>query len=810
MNLARPLPSDAQLADAARRGSTAAWDELDARHAWAVVAVAKSHRTNSPKRAAQLAMERVRVRLVEEVEPADGAVAVRAIRPMAIAELTDGVYGPAADHVDHDGVRADVLAEAFARLPETWQTVLWHGTVEGLSAAEMTPLLGRGVNEVLAVQNVARTGLHEAYLQLLASRLDEVDPGCRPVVPLLGAHARGTLDARQQRLVDDHLSIGDRSGDDVTDDAAADATDDGGGCENCTAARGLPGRLDVVLPPAIVPGIARIDSQRYLELVGSGNRAIGSAALFAARSDRVRRLAFAGAAVAVVLALVAAAILIRRPFDGSSAPASATTGTAAAPATTDDPAAGSSSVPGTAAPGTDPAPETTASTAPPSTLVDLRPEPSGPANTVELDFAPGARAEGIAAPPPLELDVELSSPGPILAGGTGTVDALITNTGADDVTTSVEIRTPRGLVFERVVTGSAECIDPPDDSPFCDIAVAAGATETVTLRFGLESSLVGRFVVETAFSDEPLEASIVAFADLVHNSVGNGDTVAIGNTVMTCVESDPACAGARDLTGSIVNRWDVPLQHIGAVPDLGWVNSSTATLELPDGAGIEAAFLYWSGDLLERDRAIPDDGSRRQVGLLVPGAEAPVTIEAQRLRLGDVDATQYLGYADVTEFVAAAGGGDYVVGDVSSVEVEGSYGGWALVVVTSDPDAPRRIHLITDPFRWFSPEHHFEGELPVPFLQAGTARLDVVAFEGEPGFVGETFTIAGTTLGGDNAFDGSITGPRDPAYVNSFGIDIDAYDLRIDAPAGTLPLEATSTKDGIRLAVLALSVDVQP
>jgi hypothetical protein len=42
---------------------------------------------------------------------------------------------------------------------------------------------------------------------------------------------------------------------------------------------------------------------------------------------------------------------------------------------------------------------------------------------------------------------------------------------------------------------------------------------------------------------------------------------------------------------------------------------------------------------------------------------------------------------------------------------------------------------------------------------------------------------------------------------NYFGIDIDTYDLVIDASTGTLPIEATSDKDGIRLAVLALAVE---
>ena len=68
--------------------------------------------------------------------------------------------------------------------------------------------------------------------------------------------------------------------------------------------------------------------------------------------------------------------------------------------------------------------------------------------------------------------------------------------------------------------------------------------------------------------------------------------------------------------------------------------------------------------------------------------------------------------------------------------------------------------------------------------------------------------VGGTRLGGKNPFDSSIEGTPDRTFVNSIGGDIEAYDLTIDSPAGTLRIDATSAKDGIRLAVLGLSVDL--
>jgi len=52
-----------------------------------------------------------------------------------------------------------------------------------------------------------------------------------------------------------------------------------------------------------------------------------------------------------------------------------------------------------------------------------------------------------------------------------------------------------------------------------------------------------------------------------------------------------------------------------------------------------------------------------------------------------------------------------------------------------------------------------------------------------------------------------LRGP-DRTFVNSIGVDIEAYDLTIDSPAGTLRIDATSAEDGIRPAVLGLSVDL--
>ena len=779
MELAQPLPSDAQLVDAARRGSDAAWAELDSRHGWAVLSVAKALRVNKRRRSGAEAMERLHRALVEDEPAVDGVSAVRALRPRAIAELTAGTYRPAGDRDPDDAAEDGLLADVFGRLPEPWQTVLWHSVVEQRSPGEMTPLLGRGVNDVLALQHTARSGLHRAYLRAIAEGDGAfLADDCRTIVPMLSAAGRGTLAAQDQRVVDAHLESG----------------RDGAPCDDCRARLDLVATIDERLPAAIAPGITGLSVERYRAAVGAGDQSFGVAALSASRSNRVGKLAVAGAAVVILVAVVFAFLLIRRPFDEASSSTSAGPGPTGTVATT--------------AEGTIEPPDTNpgATAAPTTTELLLRPSPSGPANTVELLFSSGSRAVGAVAPLP-DVSVDLVSPARVFAGGTGTIDVMVTNSG-ESTEVSFEIRTPNGVLFDALVDGDAECRGPLDDAAFCNVALGAGESKTLALRLRLETTVVGRLILDPGVLGEPLEIGISATPRLVHSSVGRGDIVAIGNTVISCQPSAPACDGARALTGEVVNRWDLPMEFIGEMTSLGWRNSSTASLEFASGAEVEAAYLFWSGDLDERGQRVADDAGRGQVTMLAPNGRDPVQVESTGLLLGDIDATQYLGYAEVTDLVAAAGSGEYLVGNIQSVEVQGSYAAWSLVVVTSDDRQPRAQHTVTSPFAWFAPEFDHRSSLPVPFGLGLDSSLDVVAFEGEPGFSPERVVVGGTQLGGDNEFDGSIIGPRAPMFANSFGIDVEAYDLRIDAPDGTLLIDATSDKDGVRLAVLGLTVDL--
>ncbi|WP_019855415.1 sigma-70 family RNA polymerase sigma factor [Actinopolyspora mortivallis] len=106
------------------------------------------------------------------------------------------------------GLERSLAARAFQRLPERWQTVLWHLEIEEQSPAEVAPLLGLTPNGVSALAYRAREGLRQAYLQVHLGELEESAEGlqrCGATVRRLGAWTRGGLSRRETAQVDAHL-----------------------------------------------------------------------------------------------------------------------------------------------------------------------------------------------------------------------------------------------------------------------------------------------------------------------------------------------------------------------------------------------------------------------------------------------------------------------------------------------------------------------------------------------------------------------------------------------------------------------------
>ncbi|MBT2389818.1 sigma-70 family RNA polymerase sigma factor [Streptomyces sp. ISL-1] len=98
-----------------------------------------------------------------------------------------------------------LAVRAFRSLPERWQAVLWHTTVEEESPSEVAPLFGLTANATAVLASRAREGLRQAYLQAHVSTALTSGGDCARYADRLGAYARGGLRMRAERGLRKHL-----------------------------------------------------------------------------------------------------------------------------------------------------------------------------------------------------------------------------------------------------------------------------------------------------------------------------------------------------------------------------------------------------------------------------------------------------------------------------------------------------------------------------------------------------------------------------------------------------------------------------
>ncbi|WP_137994381.1 sigma-70 family RNA polymerase sigma factor [Streptomyces vilmorinianum] len=228
-------PSDADLIQLMRDGDDSAYEELFRRHSEAVRRYAKTccrdahtaddltaevfARTLQAVRGGAGPEQAVRAYLLTTVR----RVAANWTRTQKREHLVEdfAVFAAQATRTsevsDQDtlDLGADVRAmheaeqslamQAFRSLPERWQAVLWHTTVEEESPSEVAPLFGLTANATAVLASRAREGLKQAYLQAHVSQSLTSGGDCARYADRLGAYARGGLRMRAERGLRKHL-----------------------------------------------------------------------------------------------------------------------------------------------------------------------------------------------------------------------------------------------------------------------------------------------------------------------------------------------------------------------------------------------------------------------------------------------------------------------------------------------------------------------------------------------------------------------------------------------------------------------------
>ncbi|QNP67416.1 sigma-70 family RNA polymerase sigma factor [Streptomyces genisteinicus] len=232
----RELPvSDVELVQHMRDGDDSAYEELFRRHSPSVRAYARTccrdahtaddltaevfTRTLQAVRSGAGPEQAVRAYLLTTVRRVAASWAKTARREQLVEDFavfaaeaarstdaaTDDTLDLGADVRAMHEAEQSLALQAFRSLPERWQAVLWHTTVEEESPSEVAPLFGLTANATAVLASRAREGLKQAYLQAHVSTALTAGGDCARYADRLGAYARGGLRMRAERGLRKHL-----------------------------------------------------------------------------------------------------------------------------------------------------------------------------------------------------------------------------------------------------------------------------------------------------------------------------------------------------------------------------------------------------------------------------------------------------------------------------------------------------------------------------------------------------------------------------------------------------------------------------
>ncbi|MCB0872574.1 MAG: DUF11 domain-containing protein [Thermoleophilia bacterium] len=270
-----------------------------------------------------------------------------------------------------------------------------------------------------------------------------------------------------------------------------------------------------------------------------------------------------------------------------------------------------------------------------------------------------------------------------------------------------------------------------------------------------------------------------------------GDISIIGNTSLTCPSSSGSCASVLAGANGINNSF--AMEYVDIDSDASTFDSSSATLAMPTDAQVLFAGLYWGGRRTAGGGGganAPDMAASSTVKLQVPGGAYATVTGTETGTYVNGSETSFQAFADVTSQVTAAGNGAYTVANVQLGTGSNSYGGWSLVVVYRDDAAPPRNLAVFDGLATVDSGNPNET-ITVTGMQAPpsgdvTARIGVVAYDGDRGSTGDTLLLNGTGLSdaehpANDMFNSSFADrgvrqtAKSPDYANSLGIDASVF-----------------------------------
>lgn len=297
---------------------------------------------------------------------------------------------------------------------------------------------------------------------------------------------------------------------------------------------------------------------------------------------------------------------------------------------------------------------------------------------------------------------------------------------------------------------------------------------------------------------------------------GKGDATIIGNRVVV------GSSASKDNHATTITNIDNDGDPVTTI------NSSNATFNLPSGATVYWAGLYWGGR--------STNAARNTIKFKYAG-QSYQTITATQLDDGNTISSaagenHYQCFAEVTSYFQTYGSGVYWAGDVYTMTGNGGsdpygtgyYGGWSVIIVYSDPNEINRNITVFDGYNvcWNNTITVNVSGFLTPESGSFTTKLGVIAWEGDLYITDDrlrmnsnisTNNIISTASPGNNFFNGTITGtPRSPLTSQNWGVDFDYLLSNINPPnnSSSTNMFFSSNGDFYLPGALVFSIEINP
>ena len=329
------------------------------------------------------------------------------------------------------------------------------------------------------------------------------------------------------------------------------------------------------------------------------------------------------------------------------------------------------------------------------------------------------------------------------------------------------------------------------DSYTYTVSDGNGGTSTATLQISIGSACTDTGLIDSG-RDFCLRKQTVVF----------GDMATIGNTVVVPPDPQPSspnqetyCSGYSE--GSFLDASstdDNQELYLCSYKTDTYTNETSAELITSAGSTIKWAGLYLQSVVRESDTgalATMDIKIKNGSDAYVNAGSPTVVNHGFYQSTDSKDYDNYSAFIDVTSVLTSNGWTDgvYTVANVpvttdslyDTSEI-GKYGAWSLIVIYEDTSLPLKSVSVYDGWKQITASNSETitvDNFYTPTSGSIDSEVSIFAAEGDKYRSGDIFEGEGTNLGGNNAFDSSISsaGTRVPSLVNNQGIDIKTYQI---------------------------------